>query len=190
MKSRADFGDGGKGGFVGAGEATEREADAMLLRLLWLAVFDKSRGDESSGYGRIAGTIGEVLARDGEVEAVAVVGFSVDLNGVCSVHIDLSVGEVSFVVPCAGGAGFGDHVSIVIGGCLVDVPDGNVIDAAAGRKVGCRNATQVDGIADEGEGPEAFDGGACSSDGVDRSRPRMAGIQEMVGVIQANLSET
>ena len=186
MKSRADFGNGGKGGFVGAGEATEREADAMLRCLLDFIAFNAG-WDESSGDGRIAGTIGEILARDGQVEREFVVGFSVDLDGVCSVH-RLSVGEVSFVVPCAGGAGFGDHVSIVIGGCLVDVPSGNVIDAARGRKVGCRNATQVDCIADEGEGPEAFDGGTSASDGVDCSRSRMAGIEEMVRVIQANLS--
>ena len=87
MKGRADFGNGGEGRGIGAGEATEGEVHAMLLRLLWLAVFDKSRGDESSGYGRIAGTIGEVLARYGEVEAVAVVGFAVDLDWVGCVHM-------------------------------------------------------------------------------------------------------
>ena len=95
MKSRADFGDGGKGGFVGAGEATEREADAMLRRLLDFIAFNAG-WDESSGYGRIAGTIGEVLARYGEIERVFVVLIAVDGDWVCSVH-RLSVGEVLFV---------------------------------------------------------------------------------------------
>lgn len=86
MKSRADFGDGGKGGFVGAGEATEREADAMLRRLLDFTAFD-ARGDETGGDGRIAGPVTEILARDGEVEGVAVVGFSVYLDWVGCVHV-------------------------------------------------------------------------------------------------------
>ena len=104
--------------------------------------------------------------------------------------IGLCVGEVLFVIPSADCGAFGDHVSIVIGCCFGYVPEGHVIDAARGRKVGCGNAGEVDGIAAESEGPEAFDGGTSASDGVDRSRARMAGIEEMVGVIQANLSET
>ena len=87
MKSRADFGNGGEGGFVGAGEATEREADAMLRRLLDLIAFNAG-WDESSGDGRIAGTIGEILARDGEVEREFVVGFAVDGDGSGCVHMD------------------------------------------------------------------------------------------------------
>jgi len=104
--------------------------------------------------------------------------------------IGLCVGEVCFVIPSADGGAFGDYVSIVIGCCFVDVPEGHVIDAAAGRKVGCGNAGEVDGIAAQSKGPEALDRCAASTYGVDRSRPRMAGIEDVVGVIKANLSET
>lgn len=104
--------------------------------------------------------------------------------------IGLSVGEVLFVIPSADCGAFGDDVSIVIGCCFVDVPEGHVIDAAAGRKVGCGNAGEVDGIAAQGEGPEAFDRCAASSDGIHRSRTRMAGIEDVIGMIKANLSET
>jgi len=104
--------------------------------------------------------------------------------------IGLCVGEVLFVIPSADCGAFGDYVSIVIGCCFGYVPEGHVIDAARGRKVGCGNAGEVDGIAAQGEGPEALDCCAASSDGIHRACPRMAGIKDVIGMIQANLSET
>ena len=68
LKGRADFGYGGESGGVGAGEATEGDVDRLLLRLLWFAVFDQAGRNEAGGDGRIAGTVCEVFAVDGEVE--------------------------------------------------------------------------------------------------------------------------
>lgn len=87
MKCRADFGDGGEGGFVGAGEAAEGEVNGLLLRLLWLAVFDQTRGDETSGDGRIWRAVCVVFAIDGEVQRVSVVGFAVDYYKFRCFHI-------------------------------------------------------------------------------------------------------
>ena len=86
MKGLADFGDGGEGGDVGAGEATEREVHTVLLRLLWLSVLDQTRGDETSGDGRVRRAVGVVFAVDGEVQRVTVVGFAVDFDGVGGCH--------------------------------------------------------------------------------------------------------
>jgi len=68
LKCRADFSYGGEGWFVRTGEATEGDVDRLLLRLLWLTVFDQSRWYETGSDGRIAGTIGEILSVYGEVE--------------------------------------------------------------------------------------------------------------------------
>ena len=86
MKCRADFGDGGESGGVGAGEATEGNVDALLLRLLWFAVLDQSRWYEAGGDGRIAGTIGVVFAVDGEIERVEVKNLTVDFDWVGRLH--------------------------------------------------------------------------------------------------------
>ena len=86
MKGRADFRDGGEGRFVGAGEATEGDVHALLLRLLWLAVFDQSRWYEAGGDGRIRRSVGVVFAIDGEVEAVTVKRLAVDFDGVSGCH--------------------------------------------------------------------------------------------------------
>ena len=86
MKCRADFSYGGESGGVGAGEATESDVHALLLRLLWLAVLDQSRWYETGCNGRIAGTIGEVFAVDGKVERVEVKNLTVDFDWVGGFH--------------------------------------------------------------------------------------------------------
>jgi len=67
LEGRADFSDGGECGFVGAGEATEGETFSGRIVHLDLTVLN-SRWYETGGDGRIAGSITEVLPRDGEVE--------------------------------------------------------------------------------------------------------------------------
>ena len=86
MDGRADFSDGGESGLVGTGETTEGDVDALLLRLLWLAVFDQAGGYETGGDGRIAGAIGVVFAVNGEVQRIERVGLFADFDWVGSVH--------------------------------------------------------------------------------------------------------
>ena len=50
------------------------------------------------------------------------------MDGVGCVHIDLSVGEVSFVAPSPDCRGFGGDVAVGVGGGAGDVPEGAVVD--------------------------------------------------------------
>ena len=85
MQCRADFGDGGEGGFVGTGETAEGDVDAVVLGFDDFITVNP-RGDETGGDAGLGLAVGDVFAVDGEVERIPVVGLTVDFDWVGGEH--------------------------------------------------------------------------------------------------------